>query len=84
MNDQAMAYWFNYKLQDWEQIPVGFSLTASDEWALEHIPQSASAQELYKLSRIIGKSTPDAMVYVLEAYSGIKHSRPMPDKGELK
>lgn len=77
MNNEPKNHWMNYRTGKYELRPQGFILTATDEQALDYLPQNENAKGMYECLRAMGKSVPDAMIYVLEAVTGIEHTEPI-------
>lgn len=76
MKIELESYWMNYRTGQYESRPQGFILTATDEQALDYLPQDPSVKGMFQCLRDMGKSVPDAMIYVLETVSGTEHAKP--------
>lgn len=59
----TFPYW-NYRTQTFDSID-GFDLT--DETALAYMPQNPAVEGLFKVHRMLGKTTLESMVEALEA-----------------
>lgn len=79
MNIEHKNYWMNFHTGQYELRPSGFILTATDEQALDYLPQDKYVKSMYQCLREMGKTVPDAMIYVLETVSGTEHAKPIDD-----
>lgn len=77
MNIELERYWMNYRTGEWETRPSGFIFTVTDEQALDYLPQYRNVKGMYECLRAIGKTIPDAMIYVLETVTGTEHTNPI-------
>lgn len=77
MMDNIQSSWYNYQTKAYDERPVGFSLTATDDEIKPYLPQDASVWGMYTCLRQMGRSVPEAMIYVLEAVAGVEHTNPL-------
>ncbi len=61
--------WYNFKTGEFE---FRTEAPSTDEEAIQYIGQDGGAQGMYRVLRAMGKSIPDAMLYILKVQIGEK------------